>query len=189
MGKIQLFIATTLDGFIAREDGSLDWLFELPNPNQTDHGYNDFIADVDIIIMGRKTYDEVRRLEYDWHYDNCQTYIVTHDKDYRVTTGRTFVLNSIGRIEIDKLRAESKKNIWLVGGGELITQFLNLDEIDEMTISIIPIILGDGIRLFPGMPKETKLELVKSEVFDTRVVNLLYQCRSTRVAGQPDSTP
>jgi dihydrofolate reductase len=66
-------------------------------------------------------------------------------------------------------------NIWLVGGGELITRFINLDAIDEMIISVIPIILGQGIRLFPDSPKETKFELTGSETFETGVVNLVYR--------------
>src|SRR5512133_31356 len=173
MTKIQLFIATTIDGFIARENGSLDWLFELPN--HTDHGYNDFIKGIDIIIMGRKTYDEVLGLDFEWPYSDCKCYVVTKNADYKVSTINTFVLDNLRKDTIEGLRRQSSANIWVVGGGEVITQFLNHEEIDEMILSIIPIMLGKGIRLFPGEPKETKFELIHSESFDTGVVNLCYR--------------
>jgi dihydrofolate reductase len=177
MTKIQLFIATTLDGFIARENGSLDWLFELPNPNQIDHGYNDFMKEIDIIIMGRKTYNEVMGFGIDWPYSNCKTYIVTKDEKYIVKTENTFLLHTINNEVIMNLKSESQKNIWLVGGGDLITQFLDENAIDEMTLCMIPMILGNGIRLFPNQPKETKFEFISSEAFETGIVNLTYRKR------------
>ena len=174
MRKVKLFIATTLDGFIARENGSLDWLFELSNPNQTDHGYNDFIKEVGIVAMGRKTYDEVLGFGVNWPYSNCKTYILTKNNDYRVKTENTFILNDINKDVIDNLKSHSSGNIWVVGGGNVITQFINESAIDEMTLSIIPLILGNGIRLFPDEPKETNFDLIKSESFETGVVNLTY---------------
>lgn len=75
---------------------------------------------------------------------------------------------------IAKLKNDSEKGVWLVGGGTLITSFLNLGSIDEMTLSIIPIILGKGIRLFPNEPKEAQFNLKTHEVFETGVVNLVY---------------
>ncbi|MCX6231965.1 MAG: dihydrofolate reductase family protein [Bacteroidetes bacterium] len=175
MSKIQLFIACTLDGFIARENGSLDWLFELPNPDQIDHGYNDFINGIDIVIMGRKTYDEVLGFGIDWPYSNCKTYIVTKNENYTVKTENTLLLHTINIEVIENLESESQKNIWLVGGGDLITQFLNENAIDDMALCMIPIILGKGIQLFPNQPKETKFEFVRSEAFKTGVVNLTYK--------------
>ena len=172
--QIKLFIAQTIDGFIAREDGSLDWLLGLLNPNQIDHGYNEMINGVDIIIMGRKTYEELLGLIDEWPYQNYKTYVVTGDKNYKLKTEQTFLLHQIDRETIGNLKSESNKNIWLVGGGKLITQFLSLDAIDEMTLSIIPVILGKGIRLFPDTPKETTFTLIKSESFETGVVNLVY---------------
>jgi dihydrofolate reductase len=174
MAKIQLFIATTIDGFIARENGSLDWLFELPNPSQTDHGYDNFIKGIDTVVMGRKTYDDFMGFGVEWPYGNCTSYVVTNDSKYKARTVNTFVLNDLSKESMDGLRQKSSANIWVVGGGEVITQFLSCDEIDEMILSIIPIILGKGIRLFPGVPKESKFELIHSELFDTGVVNLCY---------------
>ncbi len=175
MSSIQLFIACTIDGFIARENGSLDWLFELENPNRTDHGYNDFISGIDTLVMGRKTYEALLGLVDEWPYPNCKTYVVTHKTSFEITTASTSVLHEVNEEVINDLMNRSSKNIWLVGGGELITCFVNLGAIDEMIISIIPIILGKGIRLFTGIPVETNYELVNTESFETGVVNLKYK--------------
>jgi dihydrofolate reductase len=175
MSKIKLFIATTIDGFIARENGSLDWLFSLPNPNNIDHGYNALIDSVDIIVMGRKTYDELLGFGIEWPYKNYKTYIITKNRNYQIRSENTFIAESIDSKLIDKLRLESNKNIWLVGGGNVITQFLNLGSIDEMIISVIPMILGRGLRLFPGHPLETNFELLDSVAFETGVVNLEFK--------------
>lgn len=174
MNKIKLFIATTLDGYIAREDGSLDWLNELPNPNQIDHGYNDFYSTIDVVVIGRKTYEEILGFGVDWPYSSNKTYIVTSKKGYQVQTENTEVIHQIDTNSILKIKENSKKNIWIVGGGEIITAFLNHNSIDEMILCMIPIILSKGIKLFPNNPKETKFELIKSEKFDTGIINLTY---------------
>ncbi len=178
MKEIHLFIATSLDGFIAREDGSLDWLVNIPNPSQTDHGYNEMIANTDVIVMGRKTYNEILGFGIEWPYENCNTYVVTGNPDFFPSTANTFVLYKIDAGTIQFLKNQSSKNIWLAGGGSLVTQFLNLGAIDEMTISIVPLILGKGIRLFPDESVETQFETIKTELFDTGIVNLVYRKKS-----------
>ena len=175
MSKIQLYIASSLDGFIAREDGSLDWLVNIENPDQVDHGYNQFIRDIDLVIMGRKTYEEVLGFDVEWPYSDCQTYVVTAKPEYEVRTPATKLLSFINKSSIQKLKSESRKNIWLVGGGKLISGFLNESAIDEMILSMVPVILGKGIRLFPDETLETKFELLNSESFETGIVNLTYR--------------
>lgn len=174
MSKTKLFIATTLDGFIARENGSLDWLHSFPNPVQLDYGYHDFLTTVDTIVMGRKTYEEILSFGIDWPYEEFSTYIVTSDENYTTKTNNTYTLSDMDKKAISDLKDKSEKGIWLVGGGTLITSFLNLGAIDEMTLSIIPVILGKGIRLFPNEPKEAQFKLQTNEVFKTGVVNLVY---------------
>lgn len=174
MSKIKLFIAATIDGFIARKDGSLDWLFELPNPNNIDHGYEKFFNTIGVVVMGRKTYDEVLGFDVEWPYGNCKTFVITSDKNFSTNTENTFVLNQINKKSIEQLKSESQKDIWLVGGGKTITAFLNLDAVDEMILSIIPIVLGEGIRLFPDGPKETRFHLTNTEKFETGIVNLWF---------------
>lgn len=100
--------------------------------------------------------------------------MVTGKPDFVPSTANTFVLNKIDSEVVDFLKNQSNKNIWLTGGGSLVTQFLNLGAIDEMSISMVPIILGKGIRLFPDKPLETQFNTVKTELFETGIVNLVY---------------
>jgi dihydrofolate reductase len=174
MPKIKLYIATTLDGFIAREDGSLDWLMSLSNPKEIDHGYEAFFETIDIVVMGRKTYEEVLGFGVEWPYGSCKTYVLSSDPEYSDKTPQTQVLTELNAKQIAMFREKSQKNIWVIGGGEVITRFLNLGAIDEMILSVIPIILGKGIPLFPAEPKETSFSLVGAEAFETGVVNLSY---------------
>jgi dihydrofolate reductase len=174
MSKIQLYIASSIDGYIAKEDDSIDWLTELPNPNGIDHGYHDFISNVDTVIMGRKTYDEILGFGVEWPYANCKSYVVSKNEDYQIKTENTSLISSIHESTIKGLKKDSTKNIWIIGGGELITHFMNINAIDEMMICIIPIVIGKGKQLFPNQPKETNFILQKSEVFETGAVMLTY---------------
>lgn len=179
MPEIKLFIATSLDGFIAREDGSLDWLYALPNPNKTDHGYSAFLDGIDTIMLGRKTYEEILGFGLEWPYKGINSYVVTSNREYYCCqTPDTKVLNFISQETVKTLRSDSKKGIWVVGGGKLITALLNLRQMDEMILSVIPVILGKGIRLFPDSPLETQFDLITSEAFETGVVNLTYRKKS-----------
>lgn len=174
MTKIKLYIAASLDGFIAREDGSLDWLEKLPNPNNVDYGYADFYATIDTVLMGRTTYEEILSFGVDWPYQNCNNYILTSNKNYQTKTENTALINTLDKESIEQIKQDSKKDIWIIGGGRVITEFLNLEVVDEMILCIIPTIIGSGIKLFPNNPKETEFDLVKSESFSTGAVLLTY---------------
>ena len=157
MRKVKLYIAVSLDGYIARPNGELDWLVNLPNPNKIDHGYTEFYQTLDTTIIGRKTYQEVLGFGVDWPYSNCRTYVVSSNASTPIETPATELIDS-GIIEqVRELKKEAGKDIWLIGGGELITWFINEGLVDEMTLNIIPVILGKGIPLFPGMPNETSI--------------------------------
>jgi len=175
MAKIKLYIAVSIDGYIARENGSVDWLNELPNPNQIDHGYAEFYAGIDCVIMGRKTYEEILGLDVGWPYSNCKSYIASNNLGFKIRTENTEVVDEVNSDAIEKMKVQSKKDIWLVGGGNLVTQFMNLGVIDEMIICIIPRVLGKGIRLFPDESKETKFTLSQSKSFETGAVILTYE--------------
>ncbi|MGL1886344.1 MAG: dihydrofolate reductase family protein [Reichenbachiella sp.] len=175
MANVQLYIATSIDGYIAREDNSLDWLTEFPNPDQLDYGYATFLEGIDTVIMGRKTYEEILGFGVDWPYPNCDSYVVTTNPDYKIKMDRTFLLNDITEEVISKLRSKSKKNVWLLGGGGLNSTFLNLAGIDEIMLCVIPVILGAGKSLFPNAPKETGFELVNSEAFSTGAIMMTYR--------------
>ncbi|WP_422360993.1 dihydrofolate reductase family protein [Reichenbachiella sp.] len=174
MKKCKLYIASSIDGYIAREDGSLDWLDAVPNPDKLDYGYYAFYESVDTLIMGRKTYEEVLGFGVDWPYPDAKTYIVS-SREVEIKTKNTYLINNPLEDKVKEWKRENGKDIWVVGGGVLISSMLDLGLIDEMLLTITPVILGSGIPLFPNNPKETKLELVKTEAFDTGFVNLTYK--------------
>jgi len=169
---IKLFIASSLDGYIARKNGSIDWLESLKNPDNLDHGYGEFINNIDTIIMGRKSYEKIISFGIDWPYPDCKSYIITSQEDYKVSINNCFVKHNPDAEFIDQLRTKSNKNIWVLGGSELIKWFLNHHYVDEMIISIIPVIIGTGIPLFLEGVSENWFNFEKTETFNTGVVNL-----------------
>lgn len=174
MTRITLFAACSIDGYIARSDGSLDWLYAIPNPDNIDHGYGDLLARTSSIIMGRITYTDLLGFGIGWPYTDIKTYVVSADPSFNAETPNTEKLTGDIASSVRRIKSNQEKDIWLVGGGQLVTYFLNNELIDRMIISVIPIILGDGIRLFPGKPKETDWTLVDSKSFPTGVTNLTY---------------
>ena len=174
MSKFRLFIATSIDGYIAREDGSIDWLDDLVHPEGVDYGYANFMVQVDTIVMGRKTYEDVIGFDVDWPYDDYHCFVVSKSGKVNVSTPRTEIITSLADVELSKMRLSAKKDIWIVGGGELIASFLNEGLIDSMLISVIPVVLGSGRPLFKD-GKETAFNLVETESFQNGVVNLVYK--------------
>jgi len=174
MGKVILYTATSLDGFIARPDGNLDWLTSIPNPATGDYGYEDPLSSIETIIMGRKTYDEVIGFGIEWPYVGFKTYIVTTDVHYTPKSVDTYILNSNLKDFIHETKKISKKDIWLVGGGKLTTSFINHGLVDRMIITIIPKVISEGIPLFAPKPAESNWSLIKVQQFNTGVVNLTY---------------
>jgi dihydrofolate reductase len=166
MPKIIVYIASSLDGYIARENGDIDWL-----PENTPSGYDDFIKSVDTVIMGKKTYDQVLTFG-DYPYKDKKSYIFTRNKNHPKEEKIEFVQ------DVDKLvkntLSDSGDSIWLIGGSEIISTFVNLDFVDELILSVIPIVLGKGIPLFKNMAKEIKMELVKTTDYG-KLVELHYR--------------
>ncbi|HCC50923.1 MAG TPA: riboflavin biosynthesis protein RibD [Porphyromonadaceae bacterium] len=173
MKKIILYIAASLDQRIAEPDGSLDWLSEFSNSEKIDSGYTDPFNEVDTIIMGGKTYRELLSMDAIWPYPNLHTYVVSHHK-WNAQENVCFITENI--IEtIAELRNREGKDIWLVGGGGLISILLAADLIDEMRITYMPVILGKGIPLFPEQPKESKWTLLESKSHTNGILEVKYQ--------------
>jgi dihydrofolate reductase len=177
MKEIKVFIAMTIDGFIAREDHSLDWLDVFSSAGQEDYGYERFIQSVGTLVMGRNTYEAILGAGVDWPYGRCETYVLTQRPDYTVRTPRTHVLNQFGDVVVRSLRRKSTGNVWIVGGGGIITNLLAANQVDELLISVMPLVLGNGIRLFPGAGNTMPLELAELTRFNNGVVNLKYRRR------------
>lgn len=174
MNKIRLYIATTLDGYIARENGDLDWLMSFPNPNKIDYGYAAFYNEISTVIMGRSTYEEILGFDIEWPYGNCETYVISSDSELAISTENTKVLSDLSIENVKAIKKAANKDLWLVGGGKVISEFLNLGLVDEMLLTLIPVVLGKGISLFPNQPKETHFTLQSAQTFETGAVNLTY---------------
>ena len=175
MALVKLYIATSLDGFIARPDGNLDWLLALPNPNNIDHDYSKFMETIGATIMGSATYKEVIGFGIDWPYPDITSYVISRNKDLPVSSPMTKLITEDVITFTERLKGAVDKDIWLVGGGQLITTFLNHDLIDEMTLTLIPNILGEGIPLFPNKHKESTWKLVDAIPYETGAVSVVYR--------------
>lgn len=174
MRKLSLFIATSLDRYIAKPNDDLSFL-KLVEKEGEDYGYTEFTANIDTIILGRKTYDYVLKEIGPSHYDNGQrdVYVITRTEKTKV--GRTtFYAGNLTDL-IKQLKSENGKDIYCDGGAEIINELLQHDLIDEFTISVIPILVGNGTRLFKGNRPEQQLEFVSAKSFDTGLIQLYYK--------------
>ncbi|MDH3488645.1 MAG: dihydrofolate reductase family protein [Nitrosopumilus sp.] len=166
MKKIILFIASSLDGYIARENGEIDWL-----PKTAESGYDAFYNSIDTVIMGKTTYDQVLTFG-EYPYKDKKSLIFTKSSAQNKDENIEFV-SDVEKFVKDGFPG-SGENIWLVGGVQIIASFLNQGAVDEIIIFVIPVLLGKGIPLFKNIENETKLELVKTEKFG-QLVDLHYK--------------
>lgn len=170
----KVFIATSLDGFIADEHGSVDFLYKYPEPPGEDMGYYNFMASVDALLMGRKTFETVLGFGVEWPYTK-PVYVWS-------STLKSIPLNLEGKVHlvngtlphvISQLHALNYVNLY-IDGAKTIQSFLNEDMIDEMTITIIPILLGAGIPLFNSVAKERSFRCIGSMTYPHGVVQCSY---------------
>ncbi|WP_406661941.1 dihydrofolate reductase family protein [Methanolobus sp. ZRKC3] len=158
--NVILYIAMSLDGYIARKNGDIDWLDgdgSEPNP---DFGYDEFYGSIDTVIMGRKTYDQVLTFG-EYPYKGTRGYVYTSEK--RANNEDVIFTNENAEDLIGKLRNEEGKDIWLIGGAGIIDDFIKKDLIDEYFVTVLPCILGEGISLFKDRNPEIKLKLLKNK--------------------------
>jgi len=171
--KVSVYIAASLDGFIARKNGDLDWL-PAGNEGGKDFGYAEFMSTIDHVVMGRNTFEKVLTFG-GWFYD--KKVIVLTSKDLTIPpelADKVESMNLSPRELIHKMERRGAKHIYL-DGGVTIQRFLRDSLVDEMTITTIPILLGDGLPLFGKLEKDIKLELVKSESFKNGFVQNKYK--------------
>lgn len=173
MKKIKLYIAASIDGYIARSDGDLDWLTKYPINPETNYGHDDFYKSIDTVIMGGQTYRDILNMDFVWPYKDKTTYVVTRNSMGTKENIHFITENVIENISY--LRNESGKDIWLVGGGKITAMLLNENMVDEMIITTIPVILGNGIALFPEQPKESQWELQSNISYKNGVVQAKYK--------------
>ena len=168
MRKILLFIASSLDGYIARTSGEVDWLF-----TDADYGYTDFFSQIDTILMGSKTYYQILGFG-EYPYKGKKSFVFSKTLDNKTDSNVTFVGTHLTEF-ISTLRQSRGRDIWLVGGGKTIHSFLKHGFVDELILSIHPIILGNGIPLIMNDPSlETSLELKDVRTYNSGLLQVSY---------------
>ncbi|EGK05266.1 dihydrofolate reductase family protein [Dysgonomonas mossii] len=173
MRKIKLYIATSIDGYIADIGGGLDWLSAYPITPELNYGYDEFFNSVDTVIMGGRTYRDILNMDVIYPYKDKISYIITRNKMNNPKEDIHFVSENI--IEaLSEIKKQEGKDIWIVGGGEIISMLLDNDLIDEMIITIIPMMLGSGIPLFPNIAKELTWKLDNTHSYSNNVLQVEY---------------
>lgn len=172
--KLVLFIASSLDGYIATKDDALDWLYDVEG--EGDNGYSEFYNTVDTILMGKRTYDWIMNQELkEFPYKNKECYVFSRSltKD---TEDVKFVNRDVVHF-VNQLKSENGKNIWIVGGGELLHSLMKEELVDELIITVAPILLGKGIPLFKEVDKQFNLSLKEVRKFN-QFVELHYEVKN-----------
>lgn len=175
-GPIRVFIATSLDGFIAGEDDDLSWL-PVPTEGGEDYGFGEHMAATAAILMGRGTYDVASTLEGAWPYGDTPVYVATT----RPLEGAPPTVRAVSGDAVDlvaAVQAEVGDGGIYVDGGKVIRQLLDAGLIDELTITVIPVILGKGAPLFAGSAFRHGLALRQAQAFDDGLVQLRYDVAS-----------
>ncbi|BDD08010.1 diacylglycerol kinase [Fulvitalea axinellae] len=171
----KVFIATSLDGYIADKNGNIDWLNDIPNPDNEDMGYNAFIENIDALVMGRATFEKVLSFGIEWPY-GVPVFVASHTMT-EVPEGYEskveLVAGSPSSI-LETIREKGHKNLY-IDGGKLIQAFLNEDLIDEICISTIPILLGGGFPLFGQLKEPLKFELIKTDTYLSQLTQSKYR--------------
>jgi len=173
MAAIKLYIATSLDNFIASPDGDISWLVDFPDPEQNDYGYADFLASVGVTIMGFKTYEYIANME-PFPYIGKQNFVFTRKNDINNTPYVQFIRENVVDF-VRNLKQTSKTDIWLIGGAQINTILLENDLIDELIITKLPLFIGQGIPLFNPNNKLTNLQLVDNQTFKNGMISLTYR--------------
>jgi dihydrofolate reductase len=182
MRKVKYFVANSLDNFIARPDGGVEWLFN----DGTDYGMAEFFRSIDCVLLGRKTYDfatghgrpqrksrKTKKASSGWgmkSYVFSRTIKAGPEDDFTVISGNAGAF-------VRKLKSEPGKDIWLMGGGELAGSLLNECVVDEIGLNIHPVLLGKGISLFQGLRLQVNLELLSSKAHANGCFQVEYKVR------------
>ena len=167
MRRVILNVAVSLDGFIEGPKGEIDWCFV-----DQDYGMKSFMKRIDAVFMGRKSYELVLRMEGKNPYRDMKTYVFS--KTLKEREGIVVVRGDVDE-EVEKIKNMKGKDVWLFGGASLISSFMNLKLVDEMHLSIHPIVLGDGKHLFEGIKGRSSYSLKDSKTYSTGLVQVFYE--------------
>ncbi|GIV31370.1 MAG: diacylglycerol kinase [Saprospiraceae bacterium] len=169
------FIATSLDGYIADRNGGVDFLEMIPNPDRLDMGYVAFNEKIDALLMGRKSFETVCGFDVPWPYDK-PVFVLSNTlrgipEEY---SGKAFLMSGKVREVLDELEQRGYHRLY-IDGGKTIQSFLEEDLIEEMIITVFPVLLGGGIPLFGELENPLEFDLVNSQVYLDQLVQLHYR--------------
>ncbi len=172
MGKVILYIATSLDGYIAGKDDDISWLDPY---NDVEYGYQQFFSTIGAIIEGRRTYDIEVASGWENAHHVPKIVLSRHIPERKPERQDiTFINGDIAKA-LQKAKQVTDKNIWILGGVNVAQQFINEELVDEIIVSVVPVILGDGIRLFENIHKRISLSLIDVKKFDKGLAQLVYK--------------
>lgn len=169
--KVVLYIAMSLDGYIARKDGSVDWLFDVEGDGG-DNGYAAFYQTIGTVVMGRTTYEDVLKLSEDFPYADRPTYVLSRSEQPPALHVQ-FTTEPVESL-IPRLQQASDADLWIVGGGQLVQAVMEKRLLHEMEVAIIPKILGEGIPLFPEGIVPSNLKMMGTQTLG-QIVSIRYQ--------------
>ena len=175
--NVIVHIATSADGYIARPDGDIEWLTSRPAPEGF-YGIEAFMKSIDTMLLGRKTYEAGLRMGATFDSAGRTVVFSRHPPPADAPPGVEFVSDAIGSF-LTRLREQPGKDVWLMGGGELIASFLDEHAIDQFVISVVPVFIGDGIPLIARRHRQVPLDLQSVERFEDGLVQLHYWVRSS----------
>ena len=176
MRKVVLFIAMSLEGYIADLNGSVDWLNGQRDEVENEDTYSEFVKDIDTVVMGWKTYYQVvtELSPSEWVYSDFISYVITHKE--RTSTDKIRFIHESPSNLVRRLKEEDGKDIWICGGASIVQQLMQDGLIDKFYISIIPTILGSGVRLFGPLDVELKLKLMENRNYNG-IMEVIYEKR------------
>jgi dihydrofolate reductase len=187
--RVTIHMAASLDGFIARKDGRVDWLEtsdEFPGGATMDSEFVEaFLETIDCYVMGSRTYETALRLDAQglgWSYGDKPTFVLTSRELPRTRDSVQFYSGDLARLVNERLRP-TFRSIWFVGGGAVSGECLRLGLADEVSYSILPILIGDGISFFENLDRDVALHLAEVKAYKTGMVELRYEVAGHR--GQP----
>jgi dihydrofolate reductase len=176
-------MAASLDGFIARKDGSVDWLETSDNFEAgealTPESIAEFLSTIDCYVMGSRTYETALDFEgkgLGWSYGDKPTVVLTRRTLRKTRSTVEFYAGDLGRLVGERLKPKFR-NIWFVGGGEVSAECLRLRLADEVRYSIVPVVIGDGISFFQGLDQDVPLHLLETTAYKSGIVALRYEVR------------
>lgn len=177
MRKVILSVAVTLDGYIEGPNGEYDWCF-----TDQDYGMSDFFKQIDSLFIGRKSYELMLKMADDAipGLPKLKEYVFSTQLD-QVKPGAVLIKGNV-KHEVEKIKSEAGKDIWLFGGASLTSALLNLGLVDQMNLAVHPLILGSGKPLFSNIQNKLALELIDTKTYSSGLVNLSYAIKPTATA-------